>query len=108
MADIWINGQWQPIAISHLSLTDIGTLTHAQLETALASLAAIAGTGSTFALYPLADTADGKIYKLISENGIIGVEEVASLEVPNLITDTTDGKTRKIVSENGVIGLEEI
>lgn len=68
----------------------------------------IGGGGGVSTTYPILDISNGLTYKLISDGGVLGLEEIGSPYSDNLITDLSDGKTYKVISDSGVLGLEEI
>jgi hypothetical protein len=61
----WINGRWI-VSTAATPIADIGKITHKQLAEVI----------KTQIDQPLTDLTTGKVYKVIADNGMIGIEEV--------------------------------
>jgi hypothetical protein len=122
---VWINGEWQTILVSHNSLQDIGTLAHAEIETRLVELDQHRQeTGNPHGLtaadlgldiisgtnYPFQDSSNGLFYKVIARDNAIGLEEVADAtgSIPTIVKDTTGSIYYQVIATNGVMALEEV
>lgn len=67
------------------------------------------GGGVVAGAYVLTDLFDGLHYKIIAQDGSIGLQETTSPSGADIIiADLNNGKNYKIVSASGTIGLEEI
>ncbi len=64
---------------------------------------ALPGQGS-----PIQDYSNGKYYMVVSDSGVIGLQEIVNSAIPTVITDNSNGKKYKVISNNGEVGLEEI